>query len=139
MTKYKIKTHKIGVEYDRPHFYILNKGQNSGRPMYDQCPNCFVCTFNNELDRDIMYWLIMGVFNTGIFRRYCTGSVIEFVRINDVKRIIEQAFVKYQDRQDECNKKIQILQIIEKETENIKNRLNIMQKIKRSVMQDIVS
>jgi hypothetical protein len=38
----KIKTHKLGVTYSQPHFFILNKGRNAGKPSPDWFSNSFV-------------------------------------------------------------------------------------------------
>jgi len=33
MSTFEVKTHQIGRTYSQPHFFILNNGQNSGKPL----------------------------------------------------------------------------------------------------------
>lgn len=42
MKTFVVKTYKAGTEFEKPHFYILNKGLNSGKPLIEPCPNCYV-------------------------------------------------------------------------------------------------
>ena len=51
MSTFEIKTHQIGRTYSNPHFFILNKGLNSGKPLTLPCPNCFVIISKNEADK----------------------------------------------------------------------------------------
>ena len=53
MLNYTMKSHKIGRIYNKPHFYIQNKGLNSGKALNDPIPNCFVVT--TETDEALYY------------------------------------------------------------------------------------
>lgn len=49
MKTFRIKTHRASLTYSEPHFFILNKGLNSGKPLNNPCPNCFVCITTDEV------------------------------------------------------------------------------------------
>ena len=68
MIKSKIKTHKQGKMYNQPHFFILNKGLNSGKPFKH-----YVCNWELRL-----------------FRPYLKGTAVEFVRLGDVLDVINE-------------------------------------------------
>jgi len=42
MSNFKMITYRQEGVYKGPHFFILNKGLNSGKPLKKPCPNCFV-------------------------------------------------------------------------------------------------
>jgi len=69
-------------------FFILNKGKNSGKPLDTPCPNCYIVVVNNSEMRDFYYHLVLGMFQARTFEPYLIGSVIEFIRIGEVKRLI---------------------------------------------------
>ncbi|WP_373286314.1 MULTISPECIES: DUF6943 family protein [Flavobacteriaceae] len=52
-----MKSHKNGRTYNQPHFYIQNKGLNSGKALNDPIPNCFVVTTETEEQREALYYL----------------------------------------------------------------------------------
>jgi hypothetical protein len=69
-------------------FYILCKGNNSGRPMVSPLPNCFVCVCQSLEERDFFFWLCYGLFSGKAFETSLKGSVVPFVRICDVLQIL---------------------------------------------------
>lgn len=90
MLKSKIKTHKSGKTYNQPHFFILNKGLNSGKPFRHYVCNSFVFLADNKDERDFYYFILLGIWELRLMRPYLKGSVIEFVRLGDVIDIIDE-------------------------------------------------
>lgn len=101
MTKldYQIKTHKIGRVYNQPHFYVLNKGLNSGRAFNNPIPNCFVVTTNTDEQRESLFYLCLALHTGRYFNFYIIGSVIPFIRINDTRKAIDIALQNYEKHQ----------------------------------------
>ncbi|MDG1398068.1 MAG: hypothetical protein P8P88_06740 [Polaribacter sp.] len=92
MSTFEIKTHQIGRTYSNPHFFILNKGLNSGKPLALPCPNCFVLISKNEEDKNTLYHLTMMLQIGGFYAYYLKGSVIPFISINDCKKNANKRF-----------------------------------------------
>lgn len=90
MLKHKIKTHKSGKMYNQPHFFILNKGLNSGKPFKHYVCNSFVFIADDENEREYFYFLLLGLWELRFFRKHLKGSVIEFVRLGDVIDVLEE-------------------------------------------------
>ena len=90
MLKSKIKTHKSGKNYNQPHFFILNKGLNSGKPFRHYVCNSFVFLADDKNERDFYYFMLQGIWELRLLRPYLKGSVIEFVRLGDVIDVIEE-------------------------------------------------
>jgi hypothetical protein len=91
MLKHKIKTHRIGMNYKQPHFFILNKGRNAGKPLPNYCANCFVFLADDDEEKEFYFFLFLGLWELGFFKRALIGSVIEFIRIGDLCDIAEEA------------------------------------------------
>ena len=90
MLKSKIKTHKSGKTYNQPHFFILNKGLNSGKPFRNYVCNSFVFLADNKNERDFYYFMLQGIWELRLLRPYLKGTAIEFVRLGDVIDVLEE-------------------------------------------------
>ena len=90
MLKSKIKTHKSGKIYNQPHFFILNKGLNSGKPFRHYVCNSFVFLADDKNERDFYYFMLQGIWELRLLRPYLKGTAIEFVRLGDVIDILEE-------------------------------------------------
>lgn len=90
MLKSKIKTHKSGKIYNQPHFFILNKGLNSGKPFNHYVCNSFVFLADNKEEKEFYYFLLLGLWELRLFRKHLKGSVIEYIRLGDVIDVIEE-------------------------------------------------
>ena len=89
MQTFEIKTHRSGRTYLKPHFFILNKGLNSGKPMTTPCPNCFVVSTDTTEQKEALFHLSMMLLESKCYRIYLKGSVIPFIYINDVKKLLK--------------------------------------------------
>jgi len=56
ISTFSIKSHRQGVVYNMPHFFILNKGNYSGKPLSAPCPNCFLIQFQCEKEKEHKYF-----------------------------------------------------------------------------------
>ena len=90
MLKSKIKTHKMGSTYKQQHFFILNKGLNSGKPLPHYCANCFVFLADDENEKEFYFFLLLGLWELRFFRKHLLGSVIEYIRLGDLIDVVEE-------------------------------------------------
>ena len=91
MSTFEIRTHQPGRSYSGPHFFILCKGLNSGRPMPEPCPNCFVVTTSSDDLRESLFYLCLALKAGKYFSYYLKGSVIPFICITDARAVIKNA------------------------------------------------
>lgn len=89
MLNFEIKTHRVGITYEKPHFFILNKGLNSGKPLQEPCPNCYVITTQSEEDKNTLFHLTMMLQIAGFYKPFLKGSVIPFITINDCLNVLK--------------------------------------------------
>jgi len=124
MSTFEIKTHRSGRTYNTPHFFILSKGLNSGRPMNLPCPNCFVITAASKSARESLYYLCLSLKTGQYFSYYLKGSVIPFICISDAKKVINEALQNNQEPQWKI--KVEKLKKINAFEENLKQQLLVI-------------
>ena len=119
----------------QPHFFILNKGLNSGKPLEKPCPNCFVITVKNDEEKEFLFWLCWGLWQSKKFHYLHTGSVIPFIRIDEFKAFLkEQAATAFAEK-EQYNKNVKALQQLEQLEKNYKQNLLLIMDAKRAIFQ----
>jgi hypothetical protein len=132
MKPFTIKTHKMKNTYIENHFFILSKGLNAGKPLDKPCPNCFVLFAKSEEEKNKLYWLCFGLWQGNFFQPFLTGSVIPFIRLDDLKTVVIEALSKINSC--EFEKSIPIMQGLQKHQENISKQLELIKQAKKSLM-----
>lgn len=79
--------------------YALCKGSNSGKPLEKPCPNCFAILCKDEQQREFYKSLLCGLWISKAFHQILVGSVIEFIRINDFKKLVAESAAFLQPKQ----------------------------------------
>lgn len=95
-------------------FYILSKGNNAGRPAFKPWANCFIAICPNQEMFDFYFWLCYGLFQTGKFKMYHRGSVINFVNISDVQSLISEMAVNIHSHWQQYRQTVESLSKLEK-------------------------
>ena len=132
MSTFQIKTHQPGRTYAKPHFFILNKGLNSGKPLDKPCPNCFVITTTTRAKRESLYYLCLSLKVGQFFAYYLKGSVIPFIGISDAKKVINAALQNYEAQQWQM--KVEKLKKITAFEENLQQQLSTISKLKIALL-----
>lgn len=138
MKTFRLKTHKLNKEYTEPHFFILNKGLNSGKPLNIPCPNSFVCFTDNETDRDFMYWLCFGLWKSKSFHYYLKGSVIPFITIDELKKLIRQTESEASKKKQAFKKAIHALQLLDLNEQKIKVSLQMIDTARQAIFHNLM-
>lgn len=132
----RIITHQMKNTYAGNHFFILSKGMNAGKPMEKPCPNCFVLFAKSEEEKNQLYWLCFGLWQGNLFRPFLTGSVISFIRLDDIKTVINETLSKIDSI--EFEKSISVMRDLQKHQENISKQLELIRQAKKSLMYRIL-
>lgn len=68
-----------------PEFWIQLKGENAGKPLRNPIPNSIgVKTDPNLLVSDFLFYTLMYLFLSGAFKSMLKGSVVPYIRQNDI-------------------------------------------------------
>jgi hypothetical protein len=134
----QIKTHKIKNTYADAHFFILSKGSNSGKPMDVPCPNCFVCICKNDEEKQKMYWLFYGLWQGLFFHPFLTGSVIPFIRLDDLKNVVKIALTKIELQPQQFEKNISMIKLLNEKSKIIQEQIILIKQAKKSLMYQVL-
>jgi len=132
MKHFSIKTSTIKQEISKPHFYVLNKGLNSGKPLLVPCPNCFIIQSENEEFKEVLYWISFSLWRTKAFHPYLRGSVIPFICIGDYKQLIVEKIEVVKTNPIKFAETIKQLSFIEMKEKQLKENLKLIQELKRA-------
>jgi hypothetical protein len=132
MSTFSIKSHRPGIVYNNmPHFFILNKGNNSGKPLLSPCPNCFVIQFKCEEEKEEIYWLLYSLWQSKAFYPLLRGSVIPFVVLRDVKSCLLDGLNKVAENPAQFEKAVAALRSLEAMEQKFRQNLKQVQDAKR--------
>lgn len=90
MLTLKIKCYSKSQTLPQHHFFVLSKGNNSGRPSHTACPNCFIVSAATLEETEQLYWLTYAMWKGRAFHQYLRGSVIPFISIHEYRKLITQ-------------------------------------------------
>ncbi|AEH02713.1 hypothetical protein Lacal_2875 [Lacinutrix sp. 5H-3-7-4] len=130
MPYFEMKTHKIGKTYSNPHFFILNKGLNSGKPLSNPCPNCFVVITKTETDKNTLFHLSMMLQIGGFYAYYLRGSVIPFISVDDCRNTLKKGLKTTLNQNDQMQKHIKAVEVISKKEKELQNVIDKMAVLK---------
>ena len=117
----------------QPHFFVLNKGLNSGKPLKNHSPNCFVITSKSEEEKDLLFCLCWGLWQSKKFHSLLTGSVIPFIRLHEFKPFInQQAAIAFTEK-EQYNKNVKALQQLEALEKKYNQNLILINDAKRAI------
>ena len=139
MSTFSIKSHRSGVVYSMPHFFILNKGNNSGKPLLLPCPNSFVIQFQCEEEMEKIYWLSYSLWQSKAFYSFLRGSVIPFVVLLDVKSCLLDGLNKANEKPAQFEKAVSTLRSLEALEKNYKQNLLLISNSKRMLFYKYIS
>ena len=131
MSTFNIKSHRSGVSYNMPHLFILNKGNNSGKPLVVSCPNCFVIQFQCEDEKEQIYWLLYSLWQSKAFYQFLRGSVIPFIVLNDLKSCLRDGLKKVDENPKQFEKVVAALRNLEAIENQYKQNLLLIANAKR--------
>ena len=139
MSTFSIKSHRPSVVYSMPHFFILNKGNNSGKPLCVPCPNCFVIQFQCESEKEKIYWLLYSLWQSKAFYPFLRGSVIPFVVLRDVKSCLLDGLDKANGNPAQFEKAVATLRNLEALEKNYRQNLLLISKARRMLFYKYLS
>ena len=131
MCTFILKSYNQKEEIRKPHFFILNKGNNSGKPLSAPCPNCFVIQFQNDIEKEQVYWLMYSLWQSNAFYSFLRGSVIPFVVLRDVKSCLSAALNKVDENPAQFEKTVAALCSLEAMENQFRQNLKLVQDAKR--------
>lgn len=134
----QIKTHRQGASYNQPHFFILNKGLNSGKPLRHSCPNCFVFMSQSDEESEFFFWLLFGLWRSKAFYPYLKGSVIPYISLNDLKTSIQKSHSLAKIDDSAFQKSVSAMRTLDELEKQYHRNLRLIDDARRSIFQKFI-
>lgn len=128
MSTLKIKSFN-GKKYGENDFFILNRGNNSGKPLIEPCANCFICECSSIEEKEKAYWLFFALWQGKLFSPLLVGSVIPFIRKNDLINLVD-GYWNSIGSHDEVKNKVHQLNTVLDQEQNFKKMLSLASQLK---------
>lgn len=135
MMNYQMKTHKPGTSYAKPHFFVLNKGLNSGKPQKTPFANSFVLQFSTSEDCENAYWIAYSLWQSKFWHPFLKGSVISFITYGDFVLEFNDKSYKLMNDLEAHQKAVKALQLIQEKEQNFYANINLLNDMKRVILQ----
>ena len=93
MENFKVRTYNPTKETSKNALFILSRGLNAGKPLFEPCSNCYIlyCKDQNQLQN--LYWTFYTLWKNGFFHPYLCGSVILMLRIFELKKVMQNFII----------------------------------------------
>lgn len=134
MTNFIIKSHRKGTIYAKPHMFVLNKGMNSGKPQNEPFTNSYVVIFQNEEDRENIYYVFLSLWQSKFWHLHLVGSVIPFLRLADFKREFFPKAKAMMEEHEQHLKHIAALKLLEQKEKQFQENINLINDLRRVIL-----
>ncbi len=138
-SNFNLTSYNPAKKYAGFHFFVLNKGLNSGKPLLDPCPNCFVCSCNSEEEKENLYWIFFALWQGKRFHQLLIGSVIPFIKIKETKNLVQESFLKTKTNPAVFQKALNLLKFANEKDLHFQNLAFTIRKIKIELAIGLVS
>lgn len=98
MSNFKVRTYNSEKETPENALFILSRGRNAGKPLFEPCPNCFILYCKDQEELENLYWTFYTLWKNGFFHPYLCGSVILMLRLFELKKIMKQWIIPSLDK-----------------------------------------
>ena len=129
-----IKSHRAGMNYAKPHFFVLNKGLNSGKPHHEAYTNSFVLIFQTEEQKEDVYWIAMSLWKSKFWHQYLRGSVIPFLSLYEFKKEFNPRTTRMMREHEQHLKNIKALKLLQEQENHFNKNLHLINELKNAIM-----
>ena len=130
MQTFIVKSAPTKEENRKPHFWVLCKGMNSGKPLSLTCHNSFKIEVENEEFKETLYWISFALWQAKAFHPYLIGSVIPFIRIGDYRQLICEKLEVVNQSPAEFAETVKKLRLIELKEKQFMQNLQLIRELK---------
>lgn len=129
-----IKTHQPGAHYAKPHFFVLSKGLNSGKPSNEPFTNSFVLVFQTEAQKEDIFWIAMSLWKSKFWYPYHKGSVIPFITLYDFKKEFNPRAMRMMREHEQHQKNIQALKLLQEHENHHNKNIYLINELRNTIL-----
>jgi hypothetical protein len=89
-----IQNHNKNTTYNKPHFFILSKGYNAGRPSATPYANGLVLLASDEIEKGMLFWICFSLWKTNGFGPLLRGTGVPVLNSTDATELIDKTCLK---------------------------------------------
>lgn len=134
MLQNKIKTHRLGNKYNQPHFFILNKGRNAGKPASACYTNSFVFLADTEEESWHFYYLCQALWQGKYFHKLLIGSVIQFIRIDEFAMALHHVNISISQNKSDFDSMIDYFKQLDDHHENLMKQIKLIHQVRQAMI-----
>ncbi len=134
MNSFLIKSHRVGTHYVQPHFYVLNKGMNSGKPSQEPFVNSFVLIFQSEEQKEDVFWIAMSLWKSQFWHQFLKGSVIPFITLYDFKNEFNPKVKRLLQEHELHQKNVKALKLLQEQENHYNKNLHLINELRNAIL-----
>ena len=134
MINFKLKHHRTGETYSNPHFFILNKGMNTGKHLEAPCSNCFVISFCCSEDCEHMKAIISSLWRIKFWHQFLIGSVIPYIRIHDFSKNLMLKSNEMMQDFEQHKKDVATLKLLEQKEDQFHKNIILINDLRKVIL-----
>ena len=127
-----VKFVRPSEKIENPHFFVLCKGMNSGKPLKMRCPNSFCVICNSDEEKENLYWVSFALWRSKAFHPYLMGSVIPYIRIADFRQLVSEKLMVVTTDLVGFAEVVKQLKLIEQHEKHFLENLKLMEELKKA-------
>lgn len=112
MLDFKVRTYNPEKGTPENSIFILSRGKNAGKPLFEPCPNCFILYCRNETEKENLYWIFYTLWKNGFFHPYLCGSVIDMLRLSELKKVLQNWIIPSFSKMEQNGKILQDIKAV---------------------------
>ena len=134
MLTIKIQSYRKNNQLPAYHFFVLCKGNNSGRPSRTPNANSFVVSAPTAEDIEHLYWLSYAIWKGRGFEPLLRGSVIPFITTRDYRRHLAASHEKATGRGLPLGKIIEAMQLLNKKEDAARAQIKALTEMRQLLL-----
>ena len=129
-----IKTHQPRAHYAKPHFFVLSKGLNSGKPSNEPFTNSFVLVFQTEAQKEDIFWIAMSLWKSKFWMPFLRGSVIPFLSLYEFKKEFNPRATRMMREHEQHHKNIQALKLLQEQEAHHAKNIHLINELRNAIL-----
>ena len=135
MLNFKVRTYNPEKETPENSIFILSRGRNAGKPMFEPCPNCFILYCRNETEKENLYWIFYTLWKNRFFHPYLCGSVIDMLRLSELKKVIQNWIIPSFSKMEQNGKILQDIKSVYQLEQHYSKQLKQLSELRSILVQ----
>jgi len=133
MINFKLHHYQSGT-YKNPHFFILSKGLDTGKPLKEPTHNCFVIELQCTSDCEDMEAICNCLWKDKYWHRFFIGSIVPYIGISEFCKYLALKSCELMDDFEEHKKDVKTLKMLLEKEDKLQENMNLINDLRRAIL-----